>query len=54
MFRSCQRKTLKRKGFCKDSPEIAGEDGIAFMLGQDGKLVVDETSIRFRDESPLK
>ena len=54
MFRSRQRKTLKRKGIREDSPEAAGEDGVAFVLGQDGRLVVDETTIRFRDESPSK
>ena len=54
MFRTRRRKTLKRKGFREDSPEAAGEDGVAFVVDDHGHLVVDETTVRFRDESPSK
>ena len=54
MFRARQRKTLKRKGVREDSPEAAGQDGVAFVVDDHGNLVVDETTVRFRDESPSK
>ena len=54
MFRSRQRKTKKRKGVREDSPEVAGQDGVAFKLDRLGDLVVDETTIHFREESPSK
>ena len=54
MFRSRGRKTQKRKGFRQDSPEIAGEDGVAYVADEHGRLAVDEASIRFRGQRTPK